>query len=195
MLAVTIFETVGRDLILGECLSVWKENNENPVRLMTGSCALCFINIIVKYAGMWSKHVYWGQNLFIAWLMFFLSMVVVLIIEDIKSSPYIVISLYSVSSWGRASPSYSSTIRWIVFSDVARKVCLGKISDKYQLKKSSIKYKKCAVFDILMTVTLGVYRLEYFVFYFKIFKSQFNSSMFGSVRCPFTCQRWHFQVC
>ena len=67
MLAVTFFETVVRDLILGECLSVWKENNENPVRLMTGSCALCFINIIVKYASMWSKHVYWGQNLFIAW--------------------------------------------------------------------------------------------------------------------------------
>ena len=52
MLAVTYFETVGHDLILGECLSVWKESNENPVRLMTGSCALCFINIIVKYAGM-----------------------------------------------------------------------------------------------------------------------------------------------
>lgn len=52
MLAVTFFETVGRDLILGECLSIWKESNENPVRLMTGSCALCFINIIVKYAGM-----------------------------------------------------------------------------------------------------------------------------------------------
>ena len=45
MLAITFFETVRRDLKLVEYLSVWKESSENPVRLMTGSCVLCFINV------------------------------------------------------------------------------------------------------------------------------------------------------
>ena len=42
MLAVTFSETVKRDLTLVKCLSVWKENKENPLMFMTGSCVFFF---------------------------------------------------------------------------------------------------------------------------------------------------------
>ena len=42
MLDVTFFETVRRGLILVKCLSVWKENKENPLMFMTGSCVSFF---------------------------------------------------------------------------------------------------------------------------------------------------------
>ena len=79
------------------------------------------------------------------------------------------------------------------------------------------KYKKWAIFDILMTITLGVsiisrqmipffscilWALSVGIFHFCIGRTQ-NSAlwdfpiyiMFWSVKCTFTCQSWHFQAC
>ena len=37
-----VFETLGLDLMLVKSLSIWKENNENPLMFMTGSCVSFF---------------------------------------------------------------------------------------------------------------------------------------------------------
>ena len=42
MVAIIIFKTVTLDVVLVKSLSVWKENNENPLMFMTGSCVSFF---------------------------------------------------------------------------------------------------------------------------------------------------------
>ena len=81
----------------------------------------------------------------------------------------------------------------------------------------SRKYKKWAIFNILMTITLRenmltwqmilffsstLWALSVSIFHFCIWRpSKFNSMgsplciMFWSVKYTFTCRRWHFQAC
>ena len=64
MLAVTFFETVRPDLILGKCSSVWKENEENTTNVY--DLILCFFMFVLKNScevSFLSHRSIWGEML------------------------------------------------------------------------------------------------------------------------------------
>ena len=62
MFAETFFETVRLDLILVKCLSGWKENKENPLMFVTGSCVASFFVVENIYEVSFEASLILGEN-------------------------------------------------------------------------------------------------------------------------------------